>query len=203
LINTIMGAARDLWIKWKMLRLPWRKRFLIGTSLDSSYNPILILTRPAGQDLHGNTYWEFKDAINHTRWRRIVQASRKTHHSDVQISPQWHQWLRQTRADPPSIQEQTADLQRIAQMKQNARLADERWAAKAKYIEKPKPTSTVNPEVERAAAEQAPAPHQPPPSEKTKSAVETEDPWKKASESGSNPGATWTPEAWVPGTVKR
>lgn len=169
--------------------------------------PIPILTCPAGQDLHGNTFWEFKDAINHNRWRRIVQASRKTHHSDVQVSPQWHQWLRQTRADPPSIQEQTADLQRIEQMKHNARLADERWAAKAKYIEKPKPTPTPTPTVDlafdRAAAEQAPVPNQPLPSEKTRSAVDTDDPWKKASETGSNPGATWTPEAWVPGTVKR
>lgn len=194
-----MGAARDLWIKWKMLRLPWRKRFLIGISHDSQSHP--ILTRPAGQDLHGNTFWEFKDAINHSRWRRIVQAGRKTHHSDVQISPQWHQWLRQTRADPPSIQEQVADLQRIEQMKHNARLADERWAAKAKYIEKPKPTPASDAQFEGAAPEQTPP--QPPSAEKTTSSVDTEDPWKKASEGGSNPGANWTPESWVPGTAKR
>lgn len=25
-----MGAMRNLWIRWKMLRLPWRKTFLIG-----------------------------------------------------------------------------------------------------------------------------------------------------------------------------
>jgi hypothetical protein len=25
-----MGAARELWLKWKMLKLPWRKTFLVG-----------------------------------------------------------------------------------------------------------------------------------------------------------------------------
>ncbi|KEF54307.1 uncharacterized protein A1O9_09473 [Exophiala aquamarina CBS 119918] len=172
-----MGAARDLWIKWKMLRLPWRKRFLIG------------------QDLHGNTFWEFKDAINHNRWRRIVQAGRKTHHSDVKISPQWHQWLRQTRPDAPSIQEQMADVQRIEQMKHNARLADERWAAKPKYIEKPEPTPAATGDAQVST----------PAAEKTKNTVEEEDPWSKASASkgGSSSGATWTPEAWVPGATKR
>ena len=25
-----MGVMKDLWIKWKMLKLPWRKTFLIG-----------------------------------------------------------------------------------------------------------------------------------------------------------------------------
>lgn len=160
-------------------------------------NPMLI--HPAGQDLHGNTFWEFKDAINHNRWRRIVQGNRKTHHSDVQISPQWHQWLRQTRADPPSIQEQIADVQRIEQTKHNARLADERWAAKAKNIEKPEPTPAItapgssgDAQFDSGAAEQ-----------KTKKTVEAEDPWAKASEGGSNPGATWTPESWVPGAAKR
>lgn len=98
-----------------------------------------------------------------------------------------------------------ADLQRIAQMQHNARLADERWAAKAKYIEKPEPTVTPqlsgDPQFDRAQAEQAPS--EPGPSQKTRSAVETDDPWKKAAETGSNPGNNWTPEAWVPGTVKR
>jgi len=44
------------------------------------------------------------------------------------------------------------DVARQVQLKHNARLADERWAAKAKYIEKPKevPRTTMggNPEVQ-------------------------------------------------------
>lgn len=86
-------------------------------------------------------------------------------------------------------------------MQHNARLADERWAAKAKYIEKPEPTVTPqlsgDPQLDRAQAGQAP--NQPAP----KGAAQKEDPWKKASETGSNPGNTWAPEAWVPGAVKR
>ncbi|KIW41933.1 uncharacterized protein PV06_05530 [Exophiala oligosperma] len=187
-----MGTMRDLWIRWKMLRLPWRKRFLVG------------------QDLVGNTYWEFRDALNHNRMRRMVKADRKTLYADVQISPQWHQWLRQTRSDPPSLQEQAADLQRQATLKHNARLADERWAAKAKYIEKPKPTVTQqlsgDPQKDRAIAESTP--EQPPRPEKCKSGVETpaqspKDPWKQVEETGSNHGTNWTPESWVPGTSKR
>ncbi|KAL2444860.1 hypothetical protein ABEF95_017312 [Exophiala dermatitidis] len=185
-----MGAARDLWLRWKMLRLPWRKKFLIG------------------QDLHGNLFWEFKDTLNPGRWRRMVQANRRTHFADVQVSPQWHQWLRQTRQDPPSLQEQAADLQRQALLKYNARLADARWAAKAKYIETPKPTATPllrgDPAIHRANAESAPG--QSPQSEKTKSAVESPapiQPLKKVNETGANPGATFQPEAWVPGCAKR
>ena len=52
-----MGAIRDLWVKWKMLKLPWRKTFLVGVlySLSSfatgswersASNYILILCRP-------------------------------------------------------------------------------------------------------------------------------------------------------------
>lgn len=90
-----------------------------------------------GQDLHGNTYWEFKDRLNAERLRRIVRYHRRTHFSDVQVSPQWHQWLRHTRSDPPSIQEQQADVVRQVQLKHNAMLADQRWANKERYLEEP------------------------------------------------------------------
>ncbi|EXJ88731.1 hypothetical protein A1O1_05663 [Capronia coronata CBS 617.96] len=188
-----MGAARDLWLRWKMLRLPWRKKFLIG------------------QDLHGNTFWEFKDTLNPGRWRRIVKADRRTHFSDVQVSPQWHQWLRQTRADAPTLQEQAADLQRQALLKQNARLADARWAAKARYIEEPKPASTSSlpgdPVTDRPSAESIQ--RQAPTSPKSKSTVETPTPFPKEApaktpkDAGANPGAAWQPQAWAPGPAKR
>ncbi|KAH0274182.1 hypothetical protein KCU84_g19818, partial [Aureobasidium melanogenum] len=51
------GAIKQAWYKWKSLRLPWRRKWLVGA------------------DLSGNTFWEFKDAINAGRMRRIVQYS--------------------------------------------------------------------------------------------------------------------------------
>lgn len=203
-----MSTFRQLWIRWKMLRLPWRKRFLVG------------------QDLVGNTYWEFKDALSHGRMRRIVKGARQLHHADVQISPQWHQWLRYTRPDPPTIQEQQMDVARQIQLKHNARLADERWASKKRYIEKPakqqeekveRPTiggegqeaiqgddalkmETANKDVRSAVAGSAEQARQ---SGRTKEL----DPWeqerKKQKETAANPGGTWQPEAWSPGVKRR
>ncbi|RMZ91853.1 hypothetical protein DV736_g909, partial [Chaetothyriales sp. CBS 134916] len=114
-IPKAMSTLRELWLRWKMLRLPWRKTFLVG------------------QDLSGNTYWEFKDALRSDRFRRRVRFHGKTHFSDVQVSPLWHQWLRYVRAAPPTLQEQVADVARQAQLKHDARLADERWANKAPH----------------------------------------------------------------------
>jgi hypothetical protein len=62
------GAIKQLWFKWKTLRLPWRRQFL------------------AGSDLSGNTFWEFKDALNAQRFRRIVKYAKAGHYSDVKIS---------------------------------------------------------------------------------------------------------------------
>lgn len=39
-----------------------------------------------GQDLAGNTFWEFKDVINANRFRRIVKFDPKTHYGDVQVT---------------------------------------------------------------------------------------------------------------------
>merc|ERR1711939_1206072 len=112
------GAIKKLWWGWKSLRLPWRKRWLVGF------------------DLAGNTFWEFKDALNAGRLRRIVQYGRKTYYSDVNVSPQWMQWLRHTRHEPPSINEQQLDEIRRAQMKQLAAQADARWASKPSALDK-------------------------------------------------------------------
>ena len=67
-----------------------------------------------------------------------MRYNRKAHFADVQISPQWIQWLRQTRADAPSILEQQQDLVRQAHMKQLAAAADERWASIPSYSDSPK-----------------------------------------------------------------
>src|SRR5690242_926205 len=84
-------------------------------------------------DLQGNTFWEFRvsnDPGFDGRWRRIVHYPRKTHHGDVKVSPAWHQWLRNTRKDPPSLKEQEADVIRQERMKMLAAEADARWEAK-------------------------------------------------------------------------
>lgn len=88
--------VNSLWFKWKSLRLPWRKSYLVGmsyfcscaTSSCPSVFWVLIsltLTLP-GTDLAGNTFWEFKDAINAGRFRRIVKFDPKTHLGDVKVS---------------------------------------------------------------------------------------------------------------------
>ncbi|KAL2164157.1 hypothetical protein VTH06DRAFT_3371, partial [Thermothelomyces fergusii] len=84
-----VGPLLRAWYKWKMLRLPWRRRFLVGF------------------DLSGNTYWEFLDRGSHlpapprpqpspsdippttptARWRRIVRCARGTHPSAVRVPP--------------------------------------------------------------------------------------------------------------------
>ncbi|CAG8027785.1 unnamed protein product [Penicillium salamii] len=174
--------VNSLWFKWKKLRLPWRKSFLVG------------------QDLKGNTFWEFNDVMNAARMRRIVRFDPKTHFSDVQVTPQWHQWLRHVRQHPPSIQEQQQDLVRQAQMKELARLADERWASKPSYLDKPK----TEPLPQTTNAQIAPEQQASPSPEATKSepasAEKKENPWNNAST--ANPGAEWQPEAWSPSSKR-
>ncbi|MCJ1471463.1 hypothetical protein MMC13_000102 [Lambiella insularis] len=198
--SSAVGPVKRLWFKWRSLKLPWRRRWL------------------AGMDLSGNTFWEFKDAMTGGRTRRIAQSESPTHYSDIQISPQWHQWLRHTRADPPSIHEQQSDVQRQVQLKQLARLADERWAAKPSFLDAPKTTSQPSP----ATLPRDPGGYvgQTEPHEKEgvrnhiSSTIETEppirnpeaspkekaDPWKN---NRGNPGEKWQPTAWTPGSFKR
>ncbi|KAJ6189628.1 NADH:ubiquinone oxidoreductase 17.2kDa subunit [Penicillium mononematosum] len=182
--------VNSLWFKWKKLRLPWRKSFLVG------------------EDLAGNTYWEFKDVMNAARFRRIVRYDPKTHFSDVQVTPQWHQWLRHVRQHPPSIQEQQQDLVRQAQIKQLARLADERWASKPSYLDKPKtqqqpPATQIDEATLSQPANAAPAQKAPASATTPETAPETqkeENPWAKAK--NTNPGEEWQPEAWSPSSKR-
>ncbi|KAF3940457.1 hypothetical protein ABW19_dt0205170 [Dactylella cylindrospora] len=93
-------------------------------------------------DLEGNTYWEFRDRLHPHRPRRIADFRGGVHsfvnYSEFKVDPQWHQWLRATRLDPPTIPELQADVIRRQQMIERARLADERWAAKGSLLRKPK-----------------------------------------------------------------
>lgn len=45
-----------------------------------------VANPPPGQDLVGNTFWEFKDALNAGRWRRIVKFDPRTEYSEVKVS---------------------------------------------------------------------------------------------------------------------
>lgn len=212
------------WYKWKTLRLPWRKRFLVGL------------------DLHGNTYWEFRltrGAGADGRWRRIVEYPRNTHHGDVTVSPAWHQWLRNTRQAPPSLQEQTADVARQERMKVLAAQADARWAAKPSLVDAParKPlgvrqpalgvgmqrgglvdeataTREVREEGEQQQQQQQPEVksevNQEPPApvsrEETWQKMQQEqpkqkqDPWKQQR---GGPGEAWQPKAWQPAATPK
>ncbi|KAJ5168118.1 uncharacterized protein N7482_003712 [Penicillium canariense] len=186
--------VNSLWFKWKSLRLPWRRSILVG------------------QDLAGNTFWEFKDVANANRFRRIVKFDPKTHYGDVQVTPQWHQWLRYVREHPPSIEEQQQDLIRQAQIKQLARLADERWASKPSFLDKPKTEqppppketsdSSINTTTEppqNASPFARPTPQPQPASAESKTTKE-EDPWAKANT--GNPGDSWQPDSWTPSSKR-
>ncbi|OJZ92218.1 hypothetical protein ASPFODRAFT_202021 [Aspergillus luchuensis CBS 106.47] len=205
-----MSPINSLWFKWKGLRLPWRRSFLVGT------------------DLHGNTFWEFKDQLNAGRFRRIVKTDPKTHLADVQVSrkwhlqvshsvsptsaantvppvttAQWHQWLRYVRADPPSIQEQQQDIIRQMQIKELARLADERWASKPSYLDMPKSQQQPLPATNTSDATVAQANKSPSEDTQTATAEATKknDPWAKAA--AGAPGQKWQPDSWSPTASKR
>lgn len=59
--------------------------FLVGTRPFFSFKK-RRLTTAIGNDLAGNTYWEFKDSLKPGRFRRIVKASPKIHYADVKVS---------------------------------------------------------------------------------------------------------------------
>jgi NADH dehydrogenase [ubiquinone] 1 alpha subcomplex assembly factor 2 len=71
--------------------------------------------------------------------RRIVQYPPSTPLSEVSVSPQWHQWLRHTRRDAPSLAEQRQDVVRQENLKVLAAQADERWRLKASLLHAPGP----------------------------------------------------------------
>jgi len=93
---TMPSGLKRLWWKWKSLRLPWRKKWLVGMFLDCSDARRLCLTLHCihswqfiGFDTAGNSFWEFKDALNANRLRRIVHYSRKVEYADVKLSREY------------------------------------------------------------------------------------------------------------------
>ncbi|KAF1831732.1 hypothetical protein BDW02DRAFT_590920 [Decorospora gaudefroyi] len=198
------GPLRRAWYQWKMKRFPWRKKWLVGF------------------DLHGNTFWEFKDALHSLRNRRIAHYSRSTHYGDVQISPSWMQWLRHTRFDPPSVTEQHQDLIRQARMKSLAAQADARWASVPSALDMPDrqqpvqmlqsrdPDSGVTqtnveheireqPQLaEQQDARPAPAAERDAAPRKKKKKENQDSPWNQVSQPHD-----WQPQGWSPAPAKR
>jgi NADH dehydrogenase [ubiquinone] 1 alpha subcomplex assembly factor 2 len=140
----------------------------------------------------------------------------------VRVPPQWHQWLRYRREEPPSLAEQAADVARQERIKALAAEADARWEARPRLTDEiaaNKNKTTAPPAREHAAQEQdmaAEAVAAPSGSRsvsdvenghgasRTKTATTPKpelehDPWKKA----SGPSETWQPEAWTPTSAKR
>ncbi|BCS20691.1 uncharacterized protein APUU_21123A [Aspergillus puulaauensis] len=183
-----MSPINSLWFKWKSLRLPWRRSFLVG------------------QDLVGNTFWEFRDKLNAGRFRRILKPRPRTHYGDVEVSPQWHQWLRYVRSEPPSIKEQQDDVLRRQRIMLLAEMQNKRWEAEQSQLDapatqQPRPaTRTSEPTLNTSDAtgkESGPrADGQTP----NKTPTAKEDPFFKLKDA---PGEKWQPDSWTPNPAKR
>jgi len=184
-----MSPVSSLWFKWKSLRLPWRRSFLVGV------------------DLAGNTFWEFKDAINTNRFRRIVKYNQSAHYDDIKITPQWHQWLRYVRQEAPSLEEQHKDIIRQRDLKQLARLADERWANKPSYLDRPRnqqpapvtrstdptyPATAASREGQTTVRNDIDSPDE---AQERQRREEKEKPWTKQT---GGPSEKWQPGSWAP-----
>ena len=130
---------------------------------------------------------------------------------------QWHQWLRHTRLEAPSMIEQQSDVRRQVELKQLARLADERWASKPSFLDAPKEPSqyelsTISRNrgsyVGRGEAAEK---------EGVKNHIggdadtqTTESPSRQYKKEKSNPWKVqrdtqgeWQPDAWTPGNVRK
>ncbi|KAI1430822.1 hypothetical protein GGR50DRAFT_690200 [Xylaria sp. CBS 124048] len=186
-----ISPLRKAWYQWKALRLPWRKRFLVGL------------------DLQGNTYWEFRlargdDPVSATTpFRRIVHYPRSVHYGDIKVPPAWHQWLRYQRDRPPSLQEQSTEAMRQERIKALAAEADARWAAKPRLLDMPSqpnpdPASSVETGEQNWQGEGVDAK----PTEGHTQTPPQDDPWKRAAHTGA-PGEAWQPEAWTPTPTKK
>lgn len=188
-----------------------------GSPCSLSHDQSLTPTHsPPGLDLHGNTYWEFRDTARGdgegVRWRRIVQYPRSVHYGDVRVSPQWHQWLRHTRHAPPSLEEQRHEVLRQERMKLLAAEADARWAAKPSLVgtpgqERGQPAPMLETERPAAGSPGAAAAEAEGgvagaedgagrgEASRDPTQAPAEDPWKRHR---GGPGEEWQPQAWKP-----
>ena len=75
------------------------------------------------------------------RPRRIVKYPTHVHPGDIVLTPAWLQWLRHTREEGPSVQEQQVEVQRQENVKVLAQKADERWREQESFLDKPQDTA--------------------------------------------------------------
>lgn len=112
---------------------------------------------------------------------------------------QWHQWLRYSRPNPPSILEQQADVTRQRELKHLARAADERWAAKPSVLDRPRRGSLElavgDEDVQGTTVGEREGPGKGLAEDMLQKEKRTENPWKVKQ---GNPGEGWQPEAWAP-----
>lgn len=106
-----VSPFRQAYLQWCSLRtVPFRTKFFVGYDLD------------------GNTYWEFYNANNPLRPRRIVEYRENAlNWVDYKMPPQWMQWLRFTRPHYPTLEELHDDKVRQELLKYRVQAAEERW----------------------------------------------------------------------------
>ncbi|QIW95252.1 hypothetical protein AMS68_000770 [Peltaster fructicola] len=138
----------------------------------------------------------------------------------------WHQWLRHTRHEAPTIKEQELDVARQAQMKQLAARADERWRSQESFLDAPARQQTAPAIGVKDPGGYAP---QTEPTQHQGVSNVVEDPQKvKAASAGKNvdegrfrgstkeredspyarvnrggPSENWQPQSWTPGSAQR
>jgi NADH dehydrogenase [ubiquinone] 1 alpha subcomplex assembly factor 2 len=146
------------------------------------------------------------------------------------IQAQWHQWLRHTRNEPPSIQEQQYDVSRQEAMKELAARADARWKAVPSFLDSPNKQQTqpsiaprdpagyvqqTEPEhrqgvanavedpvkVQEVAAEGKDAKEVDEGRFKGRTKEQEPAPWAQAQRGA--PSENWQPESWTPGVAPR
>ena len=130
--------------------------------------------------------------------------------------------MRHTRKDPPTVEEQQADIKRLAQLKVLVQAADERWASKDSFLKPPEApklekgedeieaegvTTTTNRAVEPKYASasrrrKAIASNEFDGQDKTTKSASRTNQWKSALDSGG-PGERWQPEAWTPTPARK
>ncbi|KAK9449131.1 uncharacterized protein V1518DRAFT_417242 [Limtongia smithiae] len=177
------SRLRELYLRWKGWRkVPFRTKFFIG------------------MDLEGNTFWEFENRNNPGRPRRIVELlGPKKAYIDYKLPPQWNQWLRHVRIDPPSIEELDGEQSRLAGLAAKVAAADARWRS-VPLKDSPVANNSVSPQgmpgmdsIDANAATAAAGTEAPPSSEQS---TKPEAPKSKSAPTASSPSADYQPTPW-------
>ncbi|KAA8565888.1 hypothetical protein EYC84_009700 [Monilinia fructicola] len=187
-----LSPIRKAWYKWKALRLPWRKRFFVWPRPPKQY--LLGIPRRHQHRPHAT---HRPSTIYHPILRRENKSAMA-------------QWLRHTRVEAPTIEELVGDVARQERLKILARQADERWNAKASFLDTPKMAQQPLPATQSAEVEEEEAVYSKRPARdeiRHDVVVEKqlkeekkykEDPWKR--ERGG-PSEGWQPKAWDPNDI--